>query len=97
MSAQTGRDSGIPGTAGQAGKTAYKEDVGLVGQGFITPVERSAEDYAPSREAQAKYGDVDKAAPNQPLTAAKQEMEEERGQTFTSATGKPTQPSPTNM
>jgi hypothetical protein len=29
------------------------------------------------------------ATPNQPVTAAKQAMEEERGQTFTSATGKP--------
>ncbi|PSC70076.1 NAD(FAD)-utilizing dehydrogenase isoform B [Micractinium conductrix] len=41
--------------------------------------------------------DTDTAVPNQPITAAKQAMEQERGQTFTSAAGKPTQPSPTNM
>ncbi|KAL4856997.1 hypothetical protein ACK3TF_002687 [Chlorella vulgaris] len=36
-------------------------------------------------------------APNQPVTAAKQAMEEDRGQTYTSASGRPTEPSPTNM
>lgn len=35
---------------------------GLAGQGFIDPVQRSAGDYAASKEMQAKYGDVDKAS-----------------------------------
>lgn len=35
-------------------------------------------------------GDVDKVTPNQPINAAKQHMEQDRGQTFTSASGKPT-------
>jgi hypothetical protein len=42
---------------------------------------------APSKEVTAQRGDVDKATPHEPINAAKQGMERDRGQKFTSATG----------
>ncbi|GAB4815940.1 hypothetical protein N2152v2_002986 [Parachlorella kessleri] len=64
-----------PGLAGQSGD-AWKPN-----QDF------KAQDNIPSKEATAKLGDVDKVTPRDEIGAAKQQMEQDRGQTFTSATG----------
>lgn len=54
MSAQTGRDSGIPGTAGQAGKTANKEEV--VSGALVIVGEGGGRPYASAGQPEARAG-----------------------------------------
>ncbi|KAI3425208.1 hypothetical protein D9Q98_008976 [Chlorella vulgaris] len=94
MASTAGRDGGLPGS-GTGATAAHTEGKGLAGMGFVDA--QKPTDVAPSKDEAARFGDIDKVAPNQPVTAAKQAMEEDRGQTYTSASGRPTEPSPTNI